>query len=230
MIPFGWDWVELLRGKTYLPLLRSGALTWWVTTADYCIQNALPEPLYTRYAQAGGCRHELGIQGSSYFGALSHYRNEWDSKNATAHTALHSMLVFGNVLSGPFTLKRSKEGMLADVPRELRKGAITRGQGKRNIINLSDAGVPSSSGLRRSKRRRMQRQSIKNISQPPKEDNANLVPLAKSRLLCIETPETRAKSKWDFTPSEIEYQLEGLKTHQERLESRSPQPPIPRAF
>lgn len=170
-----------------------------------------------------GYRHEVNIQGCTYFGTRNHYEDEWVSTNATAHTALHSLLVFGDVVSGPSILRKSKESMLARVPRDLQKRPV-KGKGKR-ILDDVDVAAPPSKALRRSKRIRMQRQMSQHITsqdeEAPGDGNANLVPLANSRLSVIETPSVEDKSKWGSTPREIEYQIEGLKSHQERLESMS---------
>lgn len=178
-----------------------------------------------------GYRHEVKIEGCTYFGTLNHYEDEWESTNATAHTALHSLLVFGDVVSGPFILRKSKESMLAHVPRDLQKRPV-KSKGKKRILDDVDVAALPCIAVRRSKRIRMQRQMSQQLTsqdqEAPGDGNANLVPLANSRLSAIETPPVEDKSKWDVTPREIECQIERLKTHQERLESMSPSCSFPK--
>ncbi|OJJ34351.1 hypothetical protein ASPWEDRAFT_184854 [Aspergillus wentii DTO 134E9] len=111
VITAGWNWIELLH--------------------DYCVQNGLPAPKYTPYDHENGRRYEVELQGASYFGASKYYADEFVSRNASAHMALHALLVFGNGVHhgfpGPFILRRSDENMLRLVPR------IPEGAGGRNI-------------------------------------------------------------------------------------------------
>jgi hypothetical protein len=47
--------------------------------------------------QRQGCFHKIKLRGASYFGPQGHnYRSEFDSQNAAAHIALHTLLVSDN--------------------------------------------------------------------------------------------------------------------------------------
>ncbi|KAF7122798.1 hypothetical protein CNMCM5793_000908 [Aspergillus hiratsukae] len=97
-----WSWTEILK--------------------DYCVQNGLPEPTYTKYNHQHGCRHEAQVANFSRFAVLKHYAQELDSRNSAAQMTVYALLTFGQLppdgITGAAALRNFDEGQLVMVPRE----------------------------------------------------------------------------------------------------------------
>ena len=192
---------------------------------DYCVQNGLPGPKYTRLGHVGEHRYSVEIQGRPFIGT-SACHSEWDSKNGCAHMAMYSTLVFGNAMTSKYpplvTLRRSNEGMLGLVPR-LPKGvagspvAANQAEGlKRESI---DDVAPACNGP---PKRAKTGDTIEHQAQNKARVNANLVPVNNRRLADIQVPKQKVEKRWPLTPHELEVQLWGFKSHTQRLESVFP--------
>lgn len=83
---------------------------------DFCTQNKVNLPTYTKYTHENGCRYEVELSGSSYFGALKFYPTDAEARNASAHLGLFSLLVYGtdstNSFPGPSSLRKHNECLL----------------------------------------------------------------------------------------------------------------------
>lgn len=83
---------------------------------DYCTQNKVNLPKYTKYTHENGYRYEVELSGSSYFGALKFYPTDAEARNASAHMGLYSLLVYGtdgaNTFPGPPSLRKHNECLL----------------------------------------------------------------------------------------------------------------------
>ncbi|EAW10894.1 uncharacterized protein ACLA_065280 [Aspergillus clavatus NRRL 1] len=194
---YGWDWVEILR--------------------EYCIQNALPAPEYTKYNHKQGYRHVVEVADTSHFGALKHYTRERDSRNAAAHMALHTLLVSKNEppsgLCGPVALCQSDQSQLALVPREQihvdDSGAGIRHPFAqyRHLKRSADDGSQETTRGNRKKARTPSTRDVQGIW----EGNANLLPLADNvRLQPVEEPDKKDEKRWSVTPAELELRFNGL--------------------
>lgn len=205
-----------------------------VSCIDYCIHNGLRKPQYTQYSTPG-CRwrHEVELEGGSFFGLLKKYSDMWESKNAAAHMGLHSMLVYGNGVSysfpGPFILRRSSESLLAHVPRIPPGGeaAAATSALDGDLVSISpkrEAEDRDMSGTAHgdSPKRRKTRCSQGRKETPKKGKNVNLLPLAGSRLPDVEVHFPKEEKKWNLTPGELQGQLKDLASQVDRLESVSP--------
>ncbi|KAL1998168.1 hypothetical protein VTN02DRAFT_6738 [Thermoascus thermophilus] len=88
-----WNWIQLLN--------------------DFCTQNKVDLPTYTKYTHENGCRYEVELSGSSYFGALKFYPTDAEARNASAHMGLYSLLVYGtdstDSFPEPSSLRRHNE-------------------------------------------------------------------------------------------------------------------------
>lgn len=191
---------------------------------DHCAQNGLHEPEYTTYNVSNShWRHKVQLEGGSFFGFLKAYPDEWESKNATAHMGLHSILVNGNGVShgfpGPSSLQRSDESLLAFVPRVL-SGAravsdstirTALGRGSKRKAEKGDM----SGGNHRSPKRRKTRSK-----------NANLLPVIGSKIPIVNVEAPKEEKKWNITPGELQDQLKGLPSQSDRLESTSSSFPL----
>ncbi|BCR91752.1 uncharacterized protein ACHE_70595A [Aspergillus chevalieri] len=181
----GWNWVELLQ--------------------DYCVQNGLRNPQYTQYIHEGNYRHEVEVEGGSFFGLQKQCPDALSSKNAAAHMALHVLLVYGNSVldfPGPFTMKMSRESLFAHVPKfPSRACAIS-----------SSPESPDRRGAIKKKQRT--RSHHKKLS--PRK-NANLLPLTESKLPDLEMNPVKEKRRWNISPSELQNRLKNLPTPFARL-------------
>ncbi|KAK2801817.1 hypothetical protein FQN50_007562 [Emmonsiellopsis sp. PD_5] len=86
-----------------LDMLRGGFSGWALPDLPgpdvqmaHCDHNKLGHPAYTKYVhEDGGVRCEVEVCGTSYFGAAKFYRSETDAANASAHSALYTLLISG---------------------------------------------------------------------------------------------------------------------------------------
>ncbi|EAW20964.1 uncharacterized protein NFIA_114970 [Aspergillus fischeri NRRL 181] len=179
----GWSWTDILK--------------------DYCIQNGLPEPTYTKYNHKQGCRHEAQVANFSRFGVLKHYTKEWNSKNSAAQMTLYALLTFGQLppdgISGAAALRNFDEGLLVVVPRETFQAGISNG-------NDSSKGPRKRLGEDHASKGQAKKRVVKGSSEGV---NANLLPLAgNSRLAPIEEHEQNVEKRWSVSYRELESALE----------------------
>lgn len=207
----GWNWVELLQGKSPSWYCHS-TVDWHLlmrTMTDYCVQNGLRNPQYTQYIHEGNYRHEVEVEGGSFFGLQKQCPDALSSKNAAAHMALHVLLVYGNSVldfPGPFTMKMSRESLFAHVPKfPSRACAIS-----------SSPESPDRRGAIKKKQRT--RSHHKKLS--PRK-NANLLPLTESKLPDLEMNPVKEKRRWNISPSELQNRLKNLPTPFARLKSNA---------
>ncbi|KAL4954923.1 hypothetical protein BDW69DRAFT_183076 [Aspergillus filifer] len=219
LAPPGWNWVETLR--------------------EYCVHQGLSEPRYTKYVHHKGYRHEVEVDGDTYFGSLKHYSDEAQSKQGAAHVALYDVLVRGPELEGPSSLKRHNEAMLAVVPRDPLSTHVEKsGYDKfkdthRDVLAASSrttasvSTVPAKrgpedyndSGRSRGRSGRSKPPATVPQNYKPAPGNANLQPLKNCRLAVIETAVVREERRWEVTPSQITDRTRELKTWTAKLES-----------
>lgn len=158
---------------------------------DYCIQNGLPEPTYTKYNHQQGCRHEAEVANFSRFGVLKYYAQEWNSKNSAAQMTLYGLLTFGQLspdgISGAAALRNFDKALLVMVPRETVQAVMSSGSDsskcprKRLLEDHGNKGQAKKRGLKSSS------ECL----------NANLLPLAgKARLAPIEGHEEHVEKRW----------------------------------
>lgn len=180
---------------------------------DYCVQNSLRKPQYTQYVHEGNYRHEVEVEGGSFFGLQKHYSDALSSKNAAAHMGLHALLVYGNSVlynfPGPFTMKMSRESLFAHVPKfpSRARGASSSPESPNRRVKRG--------GIDKKQRFR----SHQNKLSPRK--NANLLPLAESKLPDLEIRLEEEKRRWNITPSELQNRLKDLPTQDARLKSNA---------
>lgn len=62
---------------------------------EYCEQNKLTRPNYTKYAHDDGFRYEVDVEGTSCFGVNKFYKTATEAIHASAHAALYSLLITG---------------------------------------------------------------------------------------------------------------------------------------
>ncbi|RMJ22340.1 hypothetical protein PHISP_06787 [Aspergillus sp. HF37] len=154
-IPRDWDWVQLLR--------------------DYCVQNAIPDPKYTKLSNA---RYTLDLQGSLFSGTSGTYNGDWDSQNGCAHMAMYSMLVFGNGMIAtypPVTLRNSNEQMLALIPR-VPGGAASHAGVKRapdDTTSASTSALASTSNASHSSSNGRKKRKTQNAPAPAPASNVS---------------------------------------------------------
>src|SRR5438034_7449080 len=60
---------------------------------EYCEQNGIEPPTYTRYMHRNGCRYEVEVAGFSCFGTRKFYETATEAIYACAHNGLYSVLV-----------------------------------------------------------------------------------------------------------------------------------------
>ncbi|KAL4784507.1 hypothetical protein BJX76DRAFT_327204 [Aspergillus varians] len=194
--PSDWDWVETLH--------------------EYCVHQGLPDPKYTTYVHHKGYRHEVEVDGGTYFGSLKHYPEELQSKQGAAHVALYDVLVRddnGRVESEDLrNLKRSNEALLSVIRRE-------------SLHTSTKPHVPATGFEDHGESRRVRRRTGK--SKPPAtvsrasrptQGNANLQPLENCRLAAVESTVVEEQRRWKLTPSEISSQLQDIRTWAAKLE------------
>ncbi|KAL4917082.1 hypothetical protein BDW62DRAFT_89744 [Aspergillus aurantiobrunneus] len=195
--PPGWDWVETLH--------------------EYCTHQGLSEPKYTKYVHHKGYRHEVEVDGGTYFGSLKHYSDELQSKQGAAHIALYDVLVrddSGRVESeGLPNLKISNKALLAQVPRDpLPAFTEPRVPARRRLEDYQE----SKRARRRTSKSEQPDTALQTCRQTP--GNANLQPLENCRLAAVEATVVEEQRRWKFTPSEISRQLENVGTWVAKLE------------
>ncbi|PYI04496.1 hypothetical protein BO78DRAFT_449686 [Aspergillus sclerotiicarbonarius CBS 121057] len=187
----GWDWIELLRAM-----------------AEYCVQNGIPGPAYTKFLPERGnmyC-HGVKVRHATYTGPMDHYASDYVSRNTSAYKALQTLLIHGSGevcnFPGPFTLKRHDEKLLADVPRF--SGFVNRETDPKPRAEPEN----DSSRLERSKKRKLDTEG---------SGNSNLLPLTNCRLssmhVCIQEEEKR----WKLTPRELATQIGALGSYVDKL-------------
>lgn len=104
----GWSWTDILK--------------------DLRIQNAWPEPTYTKYNHKQGCCHEAQVANYSRFGVLKLYTQEWNSKNSTAQMTLYALLTLSTpagCYQRAAAVRNFDEGQLVVVPRETFQAGIS---------------------------------------------------------------------------------------------------------
>lgn len=199
---------------------------------DYCVQNGLREPEYTpSQVSPSSWRHRVQLEGGSFFGFLNTYPDEWESKNATAHMGLHSILVNGNGVvrgsPGPSSLQRSNESLLACVPSAPPGVGKASDSPSQPIPAQGDKqkafknAIQQKAGKKRApKRKASKRKAGGDISGDNRPKNANLLPVVGSKVasINIEAPKEE-KKKWKFTPGELQNKLKGLPSQSDRLKS-----------
>ncbi|QSS56466.1 hypothetical protein I7I53_04685 [Histoplasma capsulatum var. duboisii H88] len=84
----GWTLPELPGPQVLL-----GGWIWTTLLQEYCEQNKLARPVYTKYAHHDGCRYEVDVGGISCFGANKFYKTATEAIHASAHAALYSLLI-----------------------------------------------------------------------------------------------------------------------------------------
>lgn len=193
---------------------------------DYCVQNGLRKPEYMQYTRGYNFRHEVELEEGSFFGFQKQYPDDWSSRNAAAHMGLHVLLVYGkdapHSFPGPFTLRRSNESLLARVPRV---PALEDGGTSSPVLGPTNKGIKreatddqvSSDGNHKKSRIRTRGRR----GGQTKCKNANLLPLAESKIPDVETKPQEEKRKWNVTPEELLMRIQGLPTSCEKLESAS---------
>ena len=186
---------------------------------DYCVQNSLRKPQYTQYIHEGNYRHEVEVEGGSFFGLQKQYSDALKSKSAAAHTALHVLLVYGNSVlynfPGPFTMKMSRESLFAHVPK-----FPSRARGASSSPESPDRRVKRG-GIDKKQRFR----NHQNKLSPRK--NANLLPLAESKLPDLEIRPGKEKRRWNITPGELQNRLKDLPSQDARLKSNASSNSLP---
>ncbi|KAH1363471.1 hypothetical protein KXV95_006325 [Aspergillus fumigatus] len=119
--------LEKLRAPTLPGQCRQNrwnALGRW----DLRIQNAWPEPTYTKYNHKQGCCHEAQVANYSRFGVLKLYTQEWNSKNSTAQMTLYALLTLSTpagCYQRAAAVRNFDEGQLVVVPRETFQAGIS---------------------------------------------------------------------------------------------------------
>ncbi|KAE8349040.1 hypothetical protein BDV28DRAFT_152261 [Aspergillus coremiiformis] len=189
-------------------LPATSARDWVEISRDCCMLNGLCEPEYTKYkcAQGRGYFHKVKFRGVSYFGPQDRgYRSEYDSQNAAAHLALYTWLISdsddGHTHLRYFASNRSNGRLLELAPR----ASSDVGNWQTLPKRLASAAL-SNEGGRSHKRRKEQ------------IENSNTLPVANCRLAPIEVHVEKEEPMWKLAPCEIIDQLQGLKSHSERLE------------
>lgn len=179
-----------------------------------------------QYTRGYNFRHEVELEEGSFFGFQKQYPDDWSSRNAAAHMGLHALLVYGKDVPhscpGPFTLRRSNESMLAHVPRI---PASEDGDTSSLILGCTNRGIKreatddqvSSDGNHKKPRTRTRGRR----GGQTKCKNANLLPLAESKIPGVEAKPQEEKRKWNVTPGQLQDQIKGLATSCEKLESAS---------
>lgn len=211
----GWNWVDLLQGN-----FPSWHLHWLLTDilsmrimADYCVQNSLRKPQFTQYIHEGNYRHEVEVEGGSFFGLQKQYPDALSSKNAAAHMALHVLLVYGNSdlynFPGPFTMKMSRDSLFAHVPKFPSRARGTSSSPESPNRRVKRGGIDKKQRFR----------SHQNKLSPRK--NANLLPLTESKLPDLEIRPEEEKRRWNITPNELQDRLQDLPTQDARLKSNA---------
>ncbi|OJJ48088.1 hypothetical protein ASPZODRAFT_2122905 [Penicilliopsis zonata CBS 506.65] len=150
-----WDWIGLLK--------------------NYCAQNGLSAPVFTRYVHENGYRHEVEVGGASYFSLLKFYHTEKASQNASAHAALYRVLT--SVSGSTVSLNTTSPVLLIDaaIPRSSPVSFGPTAKEKTNPTPFAPQG------------------------------NANLIPLANARFQVTEPDKgsPKAETRWGYTHREL---------------------------
>ncbi|KAL3465135.1 hypothetical protein BJX64DRAFT_285676 [Aspergillus heterothallicus] len=191
---------------------------WVYLLHEYCVQQGLAKPKYTKYEHQRGYRHEVEVDGGMYFGTLKHYPNEHLSEQGSAQLALYDMLVGGVTsetgLQDVSILETSSSSLLALVPREpLRLSLEPHLPGRRKREDHE--------GSRAVRRRVRKSRSPARFTcvQKSMPRNANMQPLENCRLAAIEVEAPAVEDKrWKVTPLELSYQIRDLESWAAKLE------------
>ncbi|KAL2379680.1 hypothetical protein RJ035_007055 [Blastomyces gilchristii] len=116
----GWILPELPGPKVTL-----GVWIWTALLQEYCQQNKLDRPIYTKYAHEEGFRYEVEVGGVSCFGANKFYKTATEAIHASAHAALYCLLITGPEIMPLF------------------QGAMRKRHVGRNRLLSGDPGVPT---------------------------------------------------------------------------------------
>ncbi|RAL04354.1 uncharacterized protein BO80DRAFT_432050 [Aspergillus ibericus CBS 121593] len=193
----GWDWIELLR-----------------VMAEYCVQNGIPGPAYTKFLPERGdayC-HGVKVRHATYTGPMDHYASDHVSQNTSAYKALQTLLVHGSGeacnFPGPFTLKRHDEKLLADVPRF--PGFVNHEADSRLSVASKTRAKPESNSPRpeRSKKRKLDNEG---------SGNSNLLPLTNCRLSSTDVRVQEEEKRWKLTPQQLATQIGALGSYVDKL-------------
>ena len=172
-------------------------------------------PKYTGGLHGAGYMYEVEVGHRSYFCALEHYAQEWDSKNSAAHVAMYSIFVNEEEsvdgLPPQLLLRNADEKMLAMVPRKPPRSEPPAVAGQKRPAES----IHAIYGSQKSKKAKAGGENISSTS-------ANALPLVKSRLAAYEKPLEKEESRWKYTPREIRAELTGIHNPRERLESKLP--------
>ncbi|WEW59867.1 hypothetical protein PRK78_005348 [Emydomyces testavorans] len=91
-----------------------------VCREGYCDLQKLPRPDYTPYTHKQGHRHEVTVDGTSYFGVKKFYKTVTEAVHASAHNALYRILVFEN----EFPLENQRAELATPYQSELLGSAV----------------------------------------------------------------------------------------------------------
>ncbi|OAX80776.1 hypothetical protein ACJ72_04884 [Emergomyces africanus] len=79
-----------------------GSWIWTALLQEYCEQNKLPRPTYTKYLHEDGFRYGVDVGGTCYFGADKFYKSVTEAIHASAHAALYGLLLTGHEVMSLF--------------------------------------------------------------------------------------------------------------------------------
>ncbi|KAL2377553.1 hypothetical protein RJZ90_006637 [Blastomyces dermatitidis] len=105
----GWILPELPGPKVTL-----GVWIWTALLQEYCQQNKLDRPIYTKYAHEEGFWYEVEVGGVSCFGANKFYKTATEAIHASAHAALYCLLITGPEIMPLFQGVGLAGGLLAN--------------------------------------------------------------------------------------------------------------------
>ncbi|KLJ13512.1 hypothetical protein EMPG_11551 [Blastomyces silverae] len=148
----GWALPELPGPKVTL-----GVWIWTALLQEYCQQNKLNRPTYTKYAHEEGFRYEVEVGGTSFFGTNKFYKTTTEAIHASAHAALYSLLI-----TGPEIMS-----MFQGIPQAMRKRHVSRSR-----LFSGDPGVPTAPGPTKQGGKKAGKGKKK-----AKGNNANLLPI-----------------------------------------------------
>lgn len=179
---------------------------------EYCEQNKLPSPKYTKYVHVKGYRYEVEVDGVSYFGVPKSHRTEREATNAAAHMGMHSTLVRClqddvGLLGGELSLDvNPRLGTASSLVAAHRTAAKDKGPKVLKMIMPKGKAAPKVGKKKKEKK-----------------INSNLLPVVNRRIRELTPPSNPTKSsRWNVTPSQIKSHIGRLGTGRERLESIPP--------
>ncbi|PGH16948.1 hypothetical protein AJ80_05016 [Polytolypa hystricis UAMH7299] len=79
------------------PEARLGSWLWSSLLQDYCDRRQISRPVYTKYTHEKGYRLEVEVAGLSFFGSRKYYATFTEATHASAHCALHHLILGTNV-------------------------------------------------------------------------------------------------------------------------------------